>query len=548
MIVNSFTHYQTSFKAEEKNEKFRPLSTIQNIVFGWVSDRERSLKRRSDKKDFFHKCDWRDLYKTRSSVATNTAYYGEGFKAWAMRYTHRDRELGTKRFWHVDIGVREENRVATFYARVSFARSQYDLSHEHPAPAVTIPAFIRDILAAKSELRIYSQNSNFGLFPRPVPIKTGSGKHMADWIQSTERRYPMIVFNGNNLKLSREAFWLAGDLVGKAQVLIMDQDYDLADEVKLYLPHSLRIPFGYFRVFYPLNPKDPKPERHRWFDIAAPDYKEQRKGLVTGLLRHFTLEEPRAVTNISEIGRMISFKRLQELADSGSVNEDQVKEVFRQVKDLMGQIDELEEERDGYKAETNQWVSEYSALEDENKQLKAKLHGLSYSQNGTQSTGFDYISELHRLPSTLEEVVSIMARMHGDRLIIADEAFVSAGKYFRCEVVDKAWEMLMHMAGALYELKFETAESIDIARLFEERTGFEYARTEGRQTKANKALCNSRKISVDGKEYEIWPHICHGNREPKMIRIHFAFDDELKKIVIGYVGPHMPNATTRKVG
>ena len=36
MITNSVTHYQTCFKAIEKNDAYRPLTTIQNIVYGWL--------------------------------------------------------------------------------------------------------------------------------------------------------------------------------------------------------------------------------------------------------------------------------------------------------------------------------------------------------------------------------------------------------------------------------------------------------------------------------------------------------------------------------
>ena len=35
-----------------------------------------------------------------------------------MRYTHRDSDLGWGRSWYVDIGVKEEDAVATFYCRV----------------------------------------------------------------------------------------------------------------------------------------------------------------------------------------------------------------------------------------------------------------------------------------------------------------------------------------------------------------------------------------------------------------------------------------------
>lgn len=540
MIVNSFTHYQTSFKAERRNSEHKPLPTIQNILYDWILQKESDNILRSNK-DFFHKCNWGNLYRTHSSVATNIAYYGDGNKAWAMRYTHLDSKLGRGRYWHTDIGIKEEDRVATFYVRVSFAKSQYDLSLEHDIPGITTPRFIRDILSPRSGLSIYSRDSAFGLFDRPIPIKAGYGKALADWILSKDREYAMVVFNGIGLDLTKEAVSLARDLAGKAQVLVMDQDPELAEEVCIYLPKDLRIPFRKFRVFYPLNPEFPRPNRHRWFDISDPEYREKRAGLINSLLRNYVLEEFRAITNISEVGRLITFKKLKESAEAAGLKNEELDEFYEM-------FEEVEKERDDYKNEASRWAAEYDEKDSELNELKSKLYGLEQKQSLPPVESFNTVTDLHKLPQTLAEVVDIKSRMHADRLLFAEEAFTSASGYYQCEVIDKAWEILGHMAGTLYDLKFNSGKSVDLARVFGEKTGFEYARTEGRQTKANKALCNSRKITVDGKEYEIWPHVCHGNREPKMIRIHFAFDDELKKIVIGYVGPHMTNATTRKVG
>ena len=55
-----------------------------------------------------------------------------------------------------------------------------------------------------------------------------------------------------------------------------------------------------------------------------------------------------------------------------------------------------------------------------------------------------------------------------------------------------------------------------------------------------------RRIEHDGSEYDISPHIKHGSRAPKMLRIHFAFDEQNKRIVVGYVGEHMDTAGTKR--
>jgi hypothetical protein len=56
-----------------------------------------------------------------------------------------------------------------------------------------------------------------------------------------------------------------------------------------------------------------------------------------------------------------------------------------------------------------------------------------------------------------------------------------------------------------------------------------------------------RKLQYGDQEYDITPHVKHGNQEPKLVRIHFAFDEAKRKIVVGHIGRHIPNYTTKKM-
>lgn len=541
MIPNAITHYQTGFKVFETHEDYSPLNTIRNILYGWLLIKEKDRRCRNGKKDFFRKCDWKNLYGTHSSVATNTVYT-DNEKAWGFRYTHHDRDLGPGRYWHIDIGVREEEGVATFYCRVSYARSHYDLSSEHPVPPTNTPRFIRDIVAKRSGLKVFSGEKEFRLFDQPVPITAGHGKDLAEWIESKNRRYAIIVFNPASDDMRGEASQMARDLAGKSQVLILDEDPDLADELRMFLHADLWVPRGKFRIFYPLNPAFPRPDRHRWFDPLGPDYQTKRQALVSSLLRVYNLEEPKSVTNISEVGRMVSMmnlrKRLSENSASGADMDE-----FQSMWDSREQ--DFEERESTLKQETEHWMSEVEQKEDELLKVKAKLSSLEFGQTRSTDASIELLPELKRHVRDLAGIVGVYSRIYGDRLIFADEAFKSASEFANCSILDRAWDMLQHVATTLYDLKFGDGEPGDIASQFQHASGFEYAKTEGKQSKADASICASRQITVNGKKYEIWPHIKWGTKPPKTLRIHFAFCEDSKKIVIGYVGEHMRNATTR---
>lgn len=109
----------------------------------------------------------------------------------------------------------------------------------------------------------------------------------------------------------------------------------------------------------------------------------------------------------------------------------------------------------------------------------------------------------------------------------------------------QAWNILYHINGILYRLKFSDTASLDWERVFKDETGYDLAMSEGRNTKRDKKLMSLRKVQHQGRDYDITPHVKYGNQEPKTVRVHFALDEEARKIIIGYVGPHIPNATTK---
>ncbi len=546
MIPNAVTHYQTCFKAYKENDGLKPLWTIRNIVYGWLLKKEKNSLCRDAKKDFFHKCNWDNLYDTHSSVGTNTVY-SDNFTCWAMRYTHHDSELGPGRYWHVDIGVKEEDAVATFYCRVSYARSRYDLSTEHPIPPTNTPLFIRDIVAENSGLKIYSREKKFGLFDKPVPITIGYGMHLADWIKSRERRYAMIVFNPDTDELKKEAKSLAFDLAGKSQVLVLDDDPELAEELRHYLPKDLWIRRGKYRVFYPMNPAFPRPNRHRWFDPHESDYSTKRQALVSSLLRFYHLEEPRTITNISEVGRMVSLEILRKRLRDSSARIPEMKE-FEDLWDSRER--EFEEREKDQKRETDYILTELEETESKCSRLLSQVYALEFSTSHNQNDGKDFLlklkEELKNRVKNLHDLVDIFSRIFTDRLIFSEEAGKSAADYTQFKVLDRAFDMLYHVGTTLFNLKFEEDHPGDIATRFYNLSGFEFATSEGKQSKKDKSIRASRQITVNGKQYEIWPHIKFGNKPPKILRVYFAFDDDQKKIVIGHVGKHLKNATTRR--
>lgn len=548
MTPNLQNHYQTSFKVETIDGKSDPLRLIQNIIFGWIKEKEKDKRLETNSNDFFYRCKWKKLWKSCASLATNTCFYGEVEESkkvlektsWAFRYSHPDSSLGEKRYWYVDVGLQKIGKVVIVYIRNSFARGQFDLSIANNIPSPKTLRFIRYIFK-DNRLKVYNRDPKFLLLNKPGKISSGMGKDLADVLCDPARRYAIIIANGEDLALLEEAKKLAHDLVGKAQVFCLKKDPDLAEELRNFLSKDLYIKYNTLRIFYPLQPNNPRPKRHRWFYVDSDDYAKQREGILNGLLRNHILEEEDAITSISDVGRHVSLIKMRKLLEDGKSSSEEFRE-------FCSMYEELEDERNGYKAEAEYWVEECDSKDQTIYELNSKLQVIKSIPKNSAIATAESVADLPTLPSNLIEVVELKAAAHSDALFVAPEALKSAEKYRDFKDLNKAWEMLHHMGTTLHKIKFGSDIPRNIAQSFTNKTGYEYACSEGKQSKADSNIRNTRKLNYEGKDYEIWAHIKSGNVEPKLLRIYFDYDEAEKKIIIGHIGAHMKNFTSKKIG
>lgn len=80
--------------------------------------------------------------------------------------------------------------------------------------------------------------------------------------------------------------------------------------------------------------------------------------------------------------------------------------------------------------------------------------------------------------------------------------------------------------------------------------GCEISFHEGSMTRKDSALMKLREDEYEGKAISVEPHLKLKTLkgEPEHQRLHFGYDPETKKIIIGYVGDHLESAATRYAG
>jgi hypothetical protein len=529
---NTTTHYQTSLRVTDPDGE--GMRRVKAAVYGWVAKKESDRIVRKDKSVFFFRCNWVNLYETHSTLCTDT-YLSQDGDAWAMRYTEIDKECGRKRFWYSDVGLKKEGATVIVSVRVSFAWNTEDLRHDHEAPNPSVPVVVRYIL---QDNHVFSGRSEFRLLEKPIPFtEAGVGKALCNFIQSSERRYPLVVFNGDSAEQVSEAKKLARELTGKCIVAIIASNIELAEEIKLFLPADYRIPYGQFRVFFPFSGRSNSPARHRWYDIHSEEYPEQRHGIVNGLLRNHSLLEVGAVETVDEIRRLVAREELLKVKVETPDQQKQLNEFLEEHVRVAAERDQFKREAEAYAADIDRLEDEVRGLDWRCKDYQGRLDAAG---NGVD---VDVANLLPVLPTNLAQVAETAAKFF-PRLVITEAALEAAREYDECKSLCEAWEMLRHLNEAMYRMKFEDG-SKEIEKTFQDRTGYEVAMKEGPSTKNDKRLMDLRKLIHDGQEYDISPHLKHGNKEPKLVRIYFAFDEKGKKVVVGHIGKHIPNATTK---
>ncbi len=196
---------------------------------------------------------------------------------------------------------------------------------------------------------------------------------------------------------------------------------------------------------------------------------------------------------------------------------------------------------------------ENARLEDEISSLRKELSD-ALEKNRQMSSGHQWAKDvrdaleqmrkLEKLPSDNADVVRYFRQVYPDRL-----GFTERGEWeaSRCSLrTDHLWEILYLIANDLVDLFREKEGNLteeDVTRV----AGCEMSFREGAMTRKDSDVMKLRDDEYEGKAISVEPHLKLKSvkGEPPHQRLHFCYDPELRKIIIGYLGDHLDSAATR---
>ena len=546
-------HYQTSFEISGgKTSAEDKFENAQVMVGEWVKDIE--LERY---KKFFRNSEmsflidgWfvrRAKYSSKHSRCSTEFYSGEHSHAWVCSYRYRDQDTPTV-WWINEIGLHafhDDNRVIV-NVKISYETStQMAVNGGEFRPDIVTPWFISGLAqlfegaalkAQGYDITPWTQNDGVVFISTAV-----EAFKLAEFIENPHRKLAVVLLMGEFQTMKNEASYLNWRLFGKALVFVVRNKPEVTNAL---LRYQLKI--GHCRFMLPRSfGYDFKRHPQYRVCIEAEELRIRDRVLRAWVSVH-SIYERGAVWSIESVQLLLRFHLVHDLQDH--IAKCKTPEEFEALSKELSEMDQLlkmsEDENQELKLDNMVKAEE---LEKKEQERKEAVYGLSLQVEGLSRKRKKETPELPPLPpfptsfKTLKEWEPFFGN-----LVFAEGCWNPAFAYTQFKNFDHAFSMLRDLDQILWPLAFER-EGVDIASEFESRSKYGYARGEGRITSRNPNLARQRMFVYDGRELDMWQHIKYSNKPGEQLRIHFNIDQETKKIVVGWIGEHMDNATTRNI-
>jgi hypothetical protein len=501
---------------------------------------------------------WNGSKSARVTVSTDCEK-GEGSSGppqfWSLRHEHPCEEYPVRQ-WRVDIGLTSMSDRFRFSISASYWIVPGYIGPEPPSPVPTAPSVIGSILR-KKQWRCSSGAEV--LYQTPTIVRNGDGRILLERLEAPGRMCPIVLISCSDSdgRPMLDADALAKALAGSARVYVAESPV-VMEEWEYFLPRGFRCQNGMVRIYQPgvQFDSDRDAKRHRYFSeeqIQELSERTIREMIVRGVARRANATGYLDITSLEDIEtrrREIRLREIKHAADDRSKIE-WIELLERDNQGLQAKVRELSDQLQAS-------VGRAEDLEDQNIDLSKEIARLNYlvQELGQKHAAaaesarlavsrVEAINRLTRLPGTVREVAEAIQGLFPEQILFTPRGLASTED--RSEVMVKpAWECLWAMANSMHSMFFaEDTQGVDFERRFKELSGFDLGMTEGKSTKKDKKFMNLRRDLYDGKTVEFLPHVKVGNKEPRLLRVHFYLDYDRKIIVIGHCGGHLDNFSTR---
>ncbi len=283
-----------------------------------------------------------------------------------------------------------------------------------------------------------------------------------------------------------------------------------------------------------------------------------------GYIKHKAPYDYDSVVFEAEARKLEQHARVMELVNSSSMEDkDKIAQMQYEMQLLFDVIDDKDKDLEDLRSQKEDEFRRgedfgkegMAALEEENARLKKSLGEKqdqidamknSFEQAGLLGEALEKMRTIDTLPESNEDVVNFFRSAYQDRIDFTDRGLSSASK---CELrTANLWGILYLVAHKLVDVFREKTVNLTEEEVMH-ATGFEMSFHEGSMTREQKDMMRLREDVYQGKTISVEPHLKlkTGKGEPVNQRLHFWFDPDMKRIVIGHLGNHLDSASSRYV-
>lgn len=260
------------------------------------------------------------------------------------------------------------------------------------------------------------------------------------------------------------------------------------------------------------------------------------------------IESREMISRIRASGNMRNEENLKQLNLTIDKLQEENEKMVLKISGLREQLlSEFKRGEDAEKARIEQLYKDFDDCEEELRKARAWNQQLDRENREARAVrgALEAFRGMAEMPRTNENVVSYFINVFGDRI-----AFTERGVRTACKCGIRAeglWFYLYQMATALCDI--HRGGRPDVEKEFLHATGIEVAMGEGSQSHKDGRIMALREDVYEGKKLWVEPHVKLSAQKAgaEHQRIYYCYDQEIDRIIIGWVGDHMRTYGTQFV-
>ncbi len=453
----------------------------------------------------------------------------------ACRLSHPDSKTNGRK-WVVDIGVRSKNGEPQECSVTQRAEDSSTMVGSRPE--TQRPYIVKQwIEHGKPVERTPGRQIH--------TLTAGNARRFLDWIETRQRQHPILVVSpqlNGELILPINQLWFY--LAGLADVVhITPEDAQKVKDIvgERYIPWN-----GAARI---INPAFRSPHNDKWFItverihsddlmlMAAQEDQQQGRDLLEMIAHGVNARNAREQLSLEDVRDY----RLHRKIRQHQLDQEAAEALLESASQAERQIRDLEAEL----AERDQRIEE---LQDSLRRANEQNESLQMSLDFKRAGKTEVDSKLLELrpafinavedDATPEEILRLIAAFFPDRVVVLDSAFRSAQKVAQFGRPEAAFKLILKLVTLYYDRLIEGKGDAYAREVFGRD---EYSANESETVIHNRRARDARTFNYKGESLFMPRHLKLGVKDSitDTLRVHFHWDADDKKLVIGHCGEHL---------